>query len=308
MKLLLIDGTRFIERTVVQKALELGHEVVIFHRGQHETVFANEVLHIHGENIDISDHLEEIKTYNPDAAIDTTQFETESTQAVVDALTGVVDRYLLVSSMDVYIAYGRLHRTEMGAPQPLPITEEGELRTLPGEGLTEEVDNLNAERVVLGQQDLPTTITRLTAVFGPGDYQRRIGEMIDKLKASNGELKLHPIQANFRWTWGYVENIADMLLECVGDRRSGNRIYNLGYPAGVSVLELYEMVADVIEWGGSIVVTEDGTEGPEQDLTQHWIADVSKFKRDFDYTEKVPLEEAIRLSVRTELAKHEPSL
>ena len=95
MKLLLIGGTRFIGRTVVQKALKLGHDVAIFHRGQHETVFANEVLHIHGENINIADHLEGIKAYNPDAVIDTTQFETESTQAVVDALTGVVDRYLL---------------------------------------------------------------------------------------------------------------------------------------------------------------------------------------------------------------------
>jgi nucleoside-diphosphate-sugar epimerase len=302
MKLLLIGGTRFIGRTVVQKALELGHEVAIFHRGQHETDFAAEVTHIHGENIDIADHLEEIKTYNPDAAIDTTQFETESTQTVVDALTGVVDRYVLVSSMDVYVAYVRLHRTELGPPQPLPITEEGELRTLPGEGLTEEIDNLNAERVVLGQQDLPATITRLPAVFGPGDYQRRIGEMIDKLKASDGELKLHPIQANFRWTWGYVENIADMLLESVGDRRSGNRVYSLGYPAGVSVLELYEMVADVIEWGGSVVVTEDGTEEPEQDLTQHWIADSTKFRRDFDYSERISLEKAITLTVQHDLA------
>jgi len=303
MKLLLIGGTRFIGRTVVEKGLELGHEIAIFHRGQHETDFAAEVIHIHGENIDIADHIEEIKTYNPDAAIDTTQFETDSTQAVVDALTGVVDRYVLVSSMDVYVAYGRLHRTELGPPQPLPITEEGELRTLPGAGLTEEIDNLNAERVVLGQQDLPATITRLPAVFGPGDYQRRIGEMIDKLKASDGELKLHPIQANFRWTWGYVENIADMLLECVGDRRSGNRVYNLGYPAGVSVLELYEAVADVIEWDGSIVVTEDGTEEPEQDLTQHWIADSTKFRRDFDYSERISLEKAIALTVQHDLAE-----
>ena len=307
MKLLLIGGTRFIGRSIVHKALNLGHEVAIYHRGQHETELDDEVLHIHGENLDIGDHLEEIKMFNPDAAIDTTQFEAESTQAVVEALTGVMDRYVLVSSMDVYVAYGRLHRTELGPPQPLPISEEGELRTMPGAGLTEEIDNLNAERVALGQQELPVTVTRLPAVFGPCDYQRRVGEMIDKLKASDGELRLHPIQANFRWSWGYVENIADMLLECTGDSRSGNRIYNLGYPAGVSVLELYEMVADVIEWNGSVIVTENDTDEPEQDLTQHWIADVSKFEHDFNYSENVPLADAIRLSVEAESENHEPS-
>jgi len=131
--------------------------------------------------------------------------------------------------------------------------------------------------------------------------------MIDKLTASDGELKLHPIQANFRWTWGYVENIADMLLECAGDRRSVNRIYNLGYPTGVSMVELYEMVSEEIEWDGTIIVTEDRTKEPGQDLTHHWIADSTKFRRDFDYSGNVLLEDAIRLSVQADLAKHEPS-
>ena len=119
MKLLMLGGTQFIGRAVVERALELGHAVALCHRGEHEPVGMTEVQHIHCDNIDIADHLDAIKVFEPDAVIDTTQFDTPRTQAVVDALTGVVDRYVLVSSMDVYIAYGRLHRTEPGPHQPL---------------------------------------------------------------------------------------------------------------------------------------------------------------------------------------------
>jgi nucleoside-diphosphate-sugar epimerase len=259
------------------------------------------LLHIHGDNIDVADQLDSIKEFAPDAVIDTTQFDTPRTQAVVDALTGVIDRYVLVSSMGVYLAYGRLHRTEPGPHQSLPLTEESELRTLPGFGLTEEIDNLHIERVALGQDRLGVTIARLPAVFGPYDKQRRIGDLMEKLEEAGDELKLHPVQANFRWPWGYVSNVADMLIECALDRRPGNRIYNLGYPEGVSSEELYRMVAESTRWDGSIVITENGTNAPKQDLTQHWIADTSMFRRDFDYSDRVSMKQAIQLAVEAEL-------
>ncbi len=304
MKLLLIGGTKFIGRATVQRAVELGHEVAVFHRGKHEPEGMDDVDHIHGDTLEIADHVAEIRAFGPEAVIDTTQFETATTQAVVDCLTGIVDRYVLLSSKDVYISYGRIHRTEPGPPQPMPIAEDGELRKLPGFGHTEEIDNLYAERVALGQQELPVTVTRLAAVFGPHDSQRRIGIMLDKLRESDVEIKLHPALANFRWTWGYVYNIADMLLICAGDRRPGNHIYNLGFPSGVTNGELHRMVADVIGWKGEIVLTEDGTKEPEQDLSNDWISDTSKFRRDFGYTERISLEEAVRLTVGDELAEN----
>jgi hypothetical protein len=39
----------------------------------------------------------------------------------VEALAGVVDRYVLVCSKDVYLAHGRLHRTEPGPHQAVPL-------------------------------------------------------------------------------------------------------------------------------------------------------------------------------------------
>lgn len=201
MNLFVIGGTRFIGRAVVERAVELGHKVAVYHRGESEPEGLPDVPHIHGDHLDIHDHIDQIREFAPDAAVDTTQGTAAGTQSVVDALTGLVSRYVLVSSKDVYLAYGRLHRTEPGPLVKSPIDEHSPLRTKPGFGHTDEIDNLHIERVALGQNDLSTTITRLPGVFGPFDYQRRVGEMIDRLINSEDELRLHPLRANFLWTW-----------------------------------------------------------------------------------------------------------
>ena len=123
--------------------------------------------------------------------------------------------------------------------------------------------------------------------------------MIDKLEESDGLVKLFPTIANFRWTWGYVFNIADMLIECALDRRSGNHIYNLGYAESLSVLEMHQMVADLLGWDGDIVATEDGVDVPKGDYGQHWNSDSSKFRREFDYQDRFSMREAFRLTIET---------
>ena len=47
---------------------------------------------------------------------------------VVNAIRGVAERLVTVSSMDVYRAYGRIHGTEPGPLEPLPLGEEARLR------------------------------------------------------------------------------------------------------------------------------------------------------------------------------------
>jgi nucleoside-diphosphate-sugar epimerase len=297
MNLLVNGGTKFIGRAVVDRALELGHKVAVYHRGETEPQEMPKVLHIHGDNAKIMERMDEIQAFAPDAVIDTTQFDRPRTEAVVATLTGVIARYVLVSSMDVYMAYGRLHRTELGPYQEMLRSETSELRTKPGFGHTEEIDNLHIENVALSQNDLNVTIARLPGVFGPHDYQRRVGEMVDNLRKSGSELRMHPLRADFHWTWGYVENIADMLIECALDRRPGNNIYNLGFPEALSVMEMHQLTARVIEWGGQIVATENGTELPKQDLKQQWGSDTSKFRKDFGYNERFSMEEAFNLTV-----------
>lgn len=303
MKLLLVGGTRFIGRAVVNEALARGHEVALYHRGEHEPPDMTDVPHIHGDTLEIGDKADEIRSFAPDAAIDTTQARTATTESVVNALTGVVKRYVLVSSMDVYVVYGRIHRTEPGPPQPMPVDETAELRKLPGADHTDEIDNLYAERAALGQDKLPTTIARLPAVFGPNDYQRRIGSYVDMMKESDSVVEISETLAKFRWTWGYVENVADALIACASSTIDGHQIFNVGYPGGVSNQEVFEMTAEAVGWNGKLVTTQRDHESGT-DLSQDWIADTSKIRNELGYTERVSMQEAIRRTVEAELSSN----
>ena len=168
MNLLIIGGTAFFGPPIVRRAIEGGHRVLVYHRGSHEYDHGPDVPHLHGTTLEIGKHRDAIKEFAPDAVIDTTQFMAETTESVIDAISGVSDRYVVVSSGDVYRAYGVLHRTEPGPLQPMPVDETAELRTKQGfdNVATEFEDNLYTEQAALGQSRVAATILRARQHLG----------------------------------------------------------------------------------------------------------------------------------------------
>ena len=49
-------------------------------------------------------------------------------RTLMKAVRGIAGRVVALSSGDVYRAYGLLHGTEVGPPQPVPIAEDAPLR------------------------------------------------------------------------------------------------------------------------------------------------------------------------------------
>ena len=296
MNLLVIGGTGWLGANIVRRALDMDHEVLVFHRGESHTDRDPDVPHLHGDTISIADHSEELAEFAPEAVIDTTQFRTDTTKSVIATIRKFSKRYVLVSSKDVYRGYGVLHGTEPGPIQEMPITEESELRTMPSFDQTESEDNIFAERAALEQTDIPSTIVRAPGIFGPGDRQRRIGNVVDALNESNGHIVRARNRANFRWGYGYVDNVSDALILCATDRRPGNFVYNVGYPTGTSLLELFHMVAKALDWKGTIEAS-DKDEAGGINYSQHLYSESPLIRKELGYSERVPFEEAIRLTI-----------
>src|SRR5688572_15005858 len=95
----------------------------------------------------------------------------------METFRGAVGRAVVISSADVYRAYGRLHRTEPGPPDPVPLAEDAPLREALAHGL--EYNKTGVERVVLGDATLPATLLRYPMVYGPGDPQHRLLKRMD---------------------------------------------------------------------------------------------------------------------------------
>jgi nucleoside-diphosphate-sugar epimerase len=128
MKILVPGGTGFIGPAVVHQFVQAGHSVTIFHRGQREVDLPRSVQHLHGERRSLATFGGEFRRIAPEVVVDMRPMTQEDARGLVETFAGVVERCVVVSSSDVYRAYGRLSLTEPGPPEPVPITETAPLR------------------------------------------------------------------------------------------------------------------------------------------------------------------------------------
>ena len=99
MKVLVIGGTRFLGRHLVEALLARHHEVTLFNRGRTAPGLFEPVEEIHGDR---EQQLDRLAGRRWDAVIDTCGYLPRVVRAACDALHGAVDRYLFVSSISVY--------------------------------------------------------------------------------------------------------------------------------------------------------------------------------------------------------------
>src|SRR5262245_50887301 len=125
MRILIIGGTGFIGPSLVAQLHQAGHEVIVNHRGVHEAELPEGVVHIHTP---LKQALVLLQDKPIDAAVFMIALGEQDTGAVIEALQGRTPRLILVSSCDVYRAYGRINGTEPGPPDPVPLSEDAPLR------------------------------------------------------------------------------------------------------------------------------------------------------------------------------------
>jgi 2'-hydroxyisoflavone reductase len=99
MKLLILGGTVFLGRHIVEAALARGHEVTLFNRGQHNPDLFPDVEKLRGDR---NGDLAALHDRNWDAAIDTSGFVPRVVRASAKRLVGAVNRYIFISSISVY--------------------------------------------------------------------------------------------------------------------------------------------------------------------------------------------------------------
>ena len=97
MNLLIIGGTRFLGRHLVTAALARDHEVTLFNRGLHSS--ESEVETIHGDR---HSDLAKLQGRRWDAVVDTCGMLPRSVRAAAEVLSDSVDRYVFISSQNVY--------------------------------------------------------------------------------------------------------------------------------------------------------------------------------------------------------------
>jgi 2'-hydroxyisoflavone reductase len=99
MKLLVLGGTVFVGRHIVEAAIARGHEVTLFHRGQHGKGLFPGVEEVFGDR---DQDLDRLAGRRWDAVIDTSAYVPRQIEAAAKRLADAVDRYVFISTISVY--------------------------------------------------------------------------------------------------------------------------------------------------------------------------------------------------------------
>jgi 2'-hydroxyisoflavone reductase len=99
MKILIIGGTLFVGRHLVEAALDAGHEVTLFNRGRTNPGAYPEVEELHGDR---DGQLDALKGRTWDVVFDPSGYVPRVVRQSAELLHDSVDRYVFVSSISVY--------------------------------------------------------------------------------------------------------------------------------------------------------------------------------------------------------------
>ncbi len=102
MKLLVIGGTRFLGRHIVQQALDAGHAVTLLHRGRSNAGLFPQAEH---RIADRDGDLAALQGGTWDVAIDTSGYFPRQLRAMAATLAGRVAHYHYVSSISAYAGF-----------------------------------------------------------------------------------------------------------------------------------------------------------------------------------------------------------
>jgi nucleoside-diphosphate-sugar epimerase len=310
VRILILGGTGFIGAAAMRALLGRGHEVALFHRGE----AAGSVETIRGDRRELGRHREAFARFDPEIVVDTIAYTEADAALLVETFRGLARRAVVLSSQDVYAAYGRLLRLEAGSPETAPLAEGAPLRAARypyrakargPEDMAHDYEKILVEAAVAGHADLPATLLRLPFVYGPGDPQRRLRPYLERMRAP--ELFLDRAKAAWRWTRGYVEDVGEAIALAASDERASGRVYNVGEVDASTEAEWVRAIGEAFGWKGEVRGVP-ANELPKElaepfDFSQDLAADTRRIRKELGFREPIGRAEGLRRTVAWEAAQ-----
>jgi nucleoside-diphosphate-sugar epimerase len=242
---LCIGGTRFIGRRAVDRFRDAGYDVTVFHRGEHESPFDEDIDHFRGDRTD-EDDLAAAAELDPDVVVDLVAYQPHD----VRAATGVfddVDAYVYVSSGAAYGAEAVPKREDETALAP--CTDEQATDDSPETYGARKAEG-DREVFAAAAEGVDAVSVRPCVVYGPHDYTRRFDYWVQRVAANDRVLV--PGDGTNLWHRVSVENVA-RALQVAAEEGVPGEAYNVGDWRLQTLRETVETVADALETDVDIV-------------------------------------------------------
>lgn len=239
---LVIGGTRFIGRHLVEELLEHGYEVTLFNRGTHDNPFEDrdDVDHVEGDRTNESALEGAAGTVEPDAVFDVVAYRPQEVRAATEIFADV-DAYVYVSSGD---AYGAEHVPKREDETPLEPCSEAQ--AIDDSSETYGARKAEGDRAVFAATEggVPAMSVRPCIVYGPYDYTERLDYWIHRVV--NYDRVVVPGDGDLLWHRVYVEDVA-AALRIVAEAGRPGEAYNVGDRRLVTLEEMVDLIAEVAD-------------------------------------------------------------
>ncbi len=268
MRLLVLGGTLFLGRHLVETAVAQGHEVTILHRGRTGMELFPGVERV------LADRREGLPLpagRSWDVVVDTSGYLPRVVQLSVDALAGRCGRYVFISSISVYGSCAAPGLTE-AAPRPLPDDPSVEAVT----GETYGPLKAACEEVVSAKFGTSAVLVRPGYIVGPHDTSDRFAYW--PWRAAQGGKMLAPGVPGAPLQVIDARDLVQWILQMPGDAAGG---YNLTGPDRPMTMGEFLSLCNAaggdraeLHWMNDAALERAGLEGGEFPL---WVPAASEF-------------------------------
>ncbi|MBI3949803.1 MAG: NAD-dependent epimerase/dehydratase family protein [Acidobacteria bacterium] len=232
MNVLVIGGTRFIGRHLVEELLRKGHHVTLFHLGR-QNPFGHQVEEIHADRLNHRAVRKALAGKSFDAVIDNAYVRERGTSAqdvaaMVEATREGLHHYVFTSSVAVY-------PFEFDMTEDWPLADRADPYTR---------DKAESERYLFDQHHktgLPISMIRPPFVYGPYNDIYREAFFWDRMLL--GRPIILPDQGQNLMQFAYVKDVAWALVRVLEVDAAVGQAYNIAHESPITQREFVESLA-----------------------------------------------------------------
>lgn len=237
MNILIIGGTIFLGRHIINSALNKNHNVVLFNRGKHNPELFPELEKIRGDR---EGDLSELKGRKFDAVIDTCGYVPMVVRKSAEYLRESVGHYTFISSISVYKDAGTPDINEDSAVEEVKDGKT-DVMTMENYGALKAL----CEKEISDVYGKDCSLVRSGLIVGDGDFSDRFTYWVERI--SRGGKIIVPVSETNNVQFIDVKDLADWTVKMTEEKISG--VFNSTGP--LKTLSLYNFIDECIDFTGS---------------------------------------------------------